>query len=62
MRLDRFSYWLRWWKWFLFEGASARTLWFGPWRLDKRSRDILFRRWLESEPDFHGTYPYRKPR
>lgn len=46
---------IRWWKWFLFDGAwPARTLYFGPYRLDADSRRVIIERhereWLSRAP------------
>lgn len=62
----RVVYEVRWWRWFLFgtRPISFKTLYFGPWHLDKESRMKIYNRIHEDhisrEPMFQGTYPYRR--
>jgi len=41
----RIWYEVRWWRWFLFTGNwPVRTLYYGPWHLDKDSRRVIIER------------------
>ena len=56
--LDRIVYEFRWWRWFRqdpFRGCVDLS------PHDHESRMILFRRWVDSEPSFRGTFPNRLP-
>jgi hypothetical protein len=47
------AYHVRWWRWFLFTGHwPTRTLYSGPYRLDKESRRLIIER-VESEKAKH---------
>lgn len=61
----RIWYEIRWWWWFLAEGRwPVKTLYGGPYHLDKGSRDIIIDRFEREhgrrEPHFRGSYPHRR--
>ena len=63
--MKRLIYEIRWWYWFLWKSRwPMKTLYFGPYRLDKDSRRIIIERsdaaWEACEPSYQGKFRWKK--